>query len=205
MLWDLLRFLDGSLCSICRRATIAAGNSTVAGGGHGNLRARAPGRSVARSPAVRPSHCPVSRGSGEDTPAKALTLKFWKYQGSPAKFKNHSAWRAKIERLLPDYPNLAKIMDHFSQVNTFWPGKLIRHKGDPLDYFVEKLPRLASRFAAASPAPAPTAEPLWDRYTMASNAVENLDEARKYFAAHRDEYERLHPEWLDEFRFRGIL
>lgn len=63
----------------------------------------------------------------------------------------------------------------------------------------------SSKRAAKHPggAVAETAE-LWDCYRMSRESQMDLENAKSYFAAHREEYEDQHQEWLEDFKFRRI-
>jgi hypothetical protein len=74
-----------------------------------------------------------------DAPAK-LAVRFYEYQGRPAKFQSDlSAWTEKFRLLLQTYGDeLPEVMDYAFKTDPFWSEKLIRGQ-DPLGYFEQKL------------------------------------------------------------------
>jgi hypothetical protein len=143
-------------------------------------------------------------------------------------------WHSVLSRLRQTYDSLAAYMKFGFETDSFWSsGKLIRGKNskgkdgkkypDPIDYFEEMLPHIVTNFnrlekgkaaakarkpAAAAAHPAkPTRtddEPLFDRLRLLGLRNRSVAEAKAYFENHRKEYEELHPEWLDDFKSRGI-
>lgn len=74
-----------------------------------------------------------------DAPAK-LATRFYRYQGSPAKYQSHlPGWTDRFRVLIQTYgQELPELMDYAFKVDPFWSGKLIRGQ-DPLGYFESKL------------------------------------------------------------------
>lgn len=163
----------------------------------------------------------------EASPARVLAERFFAYQGSPAKlYKHEKDWTRRFGVLLGLYPNLGDIMTFAFETNEFWPQKLIRPASDPLSYFEAKLAdpedkkgsirniftdyqaRKAAAKARKPAAPAKPVktddEPLFDMLRLIGLRNRSVAEAREYFQKHRKEYEEQHPEWLGEFKFRGI-
>ena len=77
--------------------------------------------------------------ASEDAPAK-LAVRFFEYQGSPAKYQSHLAvWTERFRVLIQTYgEDLPELMDYAFKADSFWSEKLLRGE-DPLGYFEEKL------------------------------------------------------------------
>ena len=159
---------------------------------------------------------------------------FLDYQGNPAYNEKDTLlhWHSVLSRLRKTYPFLEAYMKFGFETDPFWSsGRLIRGKNskgkdgkkypDPIDYFEKMLGYIVTNFSRQQKgdiatrktrkASLPTApvtivppEPLWDRYRMATEIQEAREGARKYFAEHRKEYEELHPEWMEEFKWRKV-
>ena len=74
-----------------------------------------------------------------DAPAK-LAVRFFEYQGSPAKYQSHlSVWTERFRVLIQTYgEGLPELIDYAFKTDPFWSDKLLRGE-DPLGYFEEKL------------------------------------------------------------------
>lgn len=164
------------------------------------------------------------------TGAHSLALRFWELQGNPARHRNSlRAWEAQFDTLLAQEPEIQSVLDWAFGQEHYWSGVLSLPSPDPMAFLSRKLQdpvdkqgsirqkhdEWRSRLAAArrksalrahSPQPAapPQDEPLWDRDKMTAEAACRLDEARKYFSLHRQEYEQQHPEWMEEFKWRRL-
>jgi hypothetical protein len=80
-----------------------------------------------------------SAATALDEPAR-LALRFYEYQGQPAKYKDAlPEWTSRFRVLLQTYGDeLTKVMNYAFKVDSFWSEKLVRSE-DPLGYFEEKL------------------------------------------------------------------
>jgi hypothetical protein len=86
-----------------------------------------------------------------------------------------------------------------------WNRKL--NAADTLhSYFASTLTYIIAEMEIAqSESASPGPEPLWNLEEMIDVASTDLPQAQVYFKQHQVEYEKEHPEWLDEFEWRGIL
>lgn len=80
-----------------------------------------------------------SAATAMEEPAR-LALRFYEYQGQPAKYKDALPdWTGRFHALLQTYGDeLLKVMNYAFKVDSFWSEKLVRSE-DPLGYFEEKL------------------------------------------------------------------
>lgn len=82
----------------------------------------------------------ISPASAASNEPAVLALRFYEYQGRPAKYKDAlPEWTGRFRVLLKTYGDeLPKVMNYAFKVDSFWSEKLVRSE-DPLGYFEEKL------------------------------------------------------------------
>jgi len=170
---------------------------------------------------------PNSLASREPETEKLVEM-FLNYQGNPGYNEKSTLlhWHSVLSRLLKTYPSLAAYMKFGFETDPFWSsGKLIRGKNskgkdwkkypDPVDYFEDMLEHIVTNFnrwqkgkanAKARKAAAPTAgkeESLWGFERIINE--QGLEETKEHLRQNEKEYERLHPDWVAEFKERGII
>ena len=102
---------------------------------------------AAAATAVAPHVAPAAATA--TAAGEALALRFFEYQGKPAKWqKALPGWGVSFDRLLQQYSlaDITECLNWAFNIDTFWPDKLIRADKDPLAYFVSKVDDLVAKW-----------------------------------------------------------